>query len=48
MKPQAPCLLDKMLTTFSKSLLAMTLSLRLAAVIKWSYIFSSSLLSTCV
>ena len=46
--PQAPCLLDRILQTFSNSLLAITLSLLLAAVIRWSHILSSSRRSSSV
>lgn len=43
--PQAPCLLVRMLTIFCFSWLAVTWSLCLAALIRWSHIFSSSFLS---
>lgn len=46
--PQAPCLLDMIFLTFSSNRLAITLSLLLAAVIKWSHILSSSLRSSSV
>lgn len=42
MYPQAPCLFERMLRIFSIKRLAMTLSRRRAAVIKWSHIRSSS------
>lgn len=42
MYPQAPCLLDRILRTFSNNLLAITLSRLRAAVIRWSHILSSS------
>lgn len=40
--PQAPCLLVRMFKILSTSLDAVTLSRLLAAVIRWSHIFSSS------
>lgn len=43
--PQAPCLLVRMLTIFCFSWLAVTWSLCLVALMRWSHIFSSSLLS---
>lgn len=43
--PQAPCLLVRMLTIFCFNWLAVTWSLCLAALIRWSHIFSSSFLS---
>lgn len=43
--PQAPCLLVRMLTIFCFNWLAVTWSLCLVALIRWSHIFSSSFLS---
>lgn len=45
MVPHAPCLLVKMLRIFCFSWFAVTWSLCLAALMRWSHIFSSSLLS---
>lgn len=43
--PQAPCLLVRMLTIFCFNWLAVTWSLCLVALMRWSHIFSSSFLS---